>query len=120
METNATKIGKRIRAAREKIHMTQEELSIAIGCSPRHVSVIERGVKSPRLETLIKIINTLRISPDILFQDVIGFDVDSSYDREFSSIVGWLSKEDKAMILRIVTTMSGELYDRKVRSIMEE
>ena len=119
METNGIKIGRRIKAAREKIRMTQEELSIVIECSPHYISAIERGVKSPKLETLIKIINALQLSPDILFQDIIDFAIDSSYDREFSSIVGWLPKEDKAMILRIVTTMSGELYDRRIRNIVE-
>ena len=119
METNGIKIGRRIKATREKIRMTQEELSIVIGCSPHYISAIERGVKSPRLETLIKIINALQLYPDILFQDIIDFAIDSNYDREFSSIVGWLPKEDKAMILRIVTTMSGELYDRRVRNIVE-
>lgn len=120
METNAIKIGRRIRAAREKMNMTQSELSLAIGCSIQHVSVIEHGRKTPKLETLIKIINTLRVPPDIIFQDVIEFNIDSNYDKEFSSVVGWLPKEDKSMILKIVTTISGELYDRKARSIMEE
>lgn len=120
MESNSIKIGRRIKAARQRMNMSQGELSLAIGCSTKHVSAIEHGRKTPRLETIIKIINILQITPDILFQDVIEFNADSNYDREFSSIVGWLSKEDKAMILRIVTTMSGELYNRRIRSIMGE
>lgn len=113
-------IGKRIRAAREEIKMTQEELAAAIGCSDKHVSVIERGVKSPRLGTIIKIINTLHIPPDILFQDVIDFQIDSTYDKEFTSLVGWLSDEDKKMILKVVRLLSGELYDKELRRRLED
>ena len=48
-------IGARIKAAREKAGMTQEDLAAALEMSPTHISVIERGVKSPKLETLVRI-----------------------------------------------------------------
>ena len=43
-------IGSRIKAAREKAGMTQEDLAAALEMSPTHISVIERGVKAPKLE----------------------------------------------------------------------
>ena len=39
-------IGARIKAAREKAGMTQEDLAAALEMSPTHISVIERGVKA--------------------------------------------------------------------------
>ena len=120
MESNAIKIGRAIKTARERLNMTQNDLSTTIGCSSKHISAIERGIKSPRLETIIKIINILHITPNILFQDIIEFDTDFNNDKEFSSIVGWLTEEDRDMVLRVVTTISRELYDRRVRNIMEE
>ena len=63
-------IGSRIKAAREKAGMTQEDLAAALEMSPTHISVIERGVKSPKLETLVNIANALNVSSDMLLQDV--------------------------------------------------
>lgn len=110
-----TGIDKRIKIAREEKKITQEELANLIGCSSQHISVIERGIKTPKLDTLIKIMNVLRIPPDILFQDVIEFQIVSAYDKEFSSLVGWLSNDDKKTILKVVKLLSSELYEKKIR-----
>ena len=40
-------IGTRIKAARERVHLTQEQLAEIVDISPTHMSVIERGVKTP-------------------------------------------------------------------------
>ena len=61
-------IGARIKAAREKAGMTQEDLAAALEMSPTHISVIERGVKAPKLETLVNIANTLNVSSDMLLR----------------------------------------------------
>ena len=55
-------IGRRIKLAREKRRLTQEQLAELVFLSPMHVSVIERGVKLPILETLINIANVLKIT----------------------------------------------------------
>ena len=65
-------IGKRIKSAREKKGLTQEQLAEQVNLSPMHISVIERGNKLPRLETLINIANVLDVSADILLQDVVN------------------------------------------------
>lgn len=64
-------IGKRIKAAREAAGMTQEELAEVLDMSTTHISVLERGVKPPKLETLIRIANVLQVSADALLQDVV-------------------------------------------------
>ena len=50
-------IGARIKAARERVHLTQEQLAEIVDISPTHMSVIERGVKTPKLDTFIRIAN---------------------------------------------------------------
>ena len=65
-------IGRRIKVARERKGLTQEELAEEVDLSPMHVSVIERGVKLPKLETLINIANALDVSADVLLQDVVN------------------------------------------------
>ena len=45
-----TAVGKRIKAARELAGFTQEELAAILGMSPTHISVLERGIKPPKLD----------------------------------------------------------------------
>ena len=64
-------IGSRIKVARERKHLTQEDLAAIVDLSPTHISVIERGVKPPKLATLVAIANALDVSADTLLQDVV-------------------------------------------------
>ena len=64
-------IGSRIKIARERKHFTQEDLAAIVNLSPTHISVIERGVKPPKLATLVAIANALDVSADTLLQDVV-------------------------------------------------
>ena len=63
-------VGKRIKQARERCGMTQEELAEKIDISASHMSVAERGKKGLKLETLVNIANALEVSPSELLQDV--------------------------------------------------
>ena len=68
---DARAVGQRIRAAREKKGLTQEELAALVDISPTHVSVIERGTKIPRMDTFVAIANVLEVSADSLLVDVV-------------------------------------------------
>lgn len=46
-------VGNRIKEAREQAHLTQEDLAEIVDTSPTHMSVIERGAKTPRLDTSV-------------------------------------------------------------------
>ena len=65
-------LGKRIKAARERVGMTQEDLAAAVDYSVDHVSVVERGVKPPKLEKLVVIANVLNVGTDELLQDSLN------------------------------------------------
>ena len=65
-------LGKRIKAARERVGMTQEDLAAAVDYSVDHVSVVERGVKPPKLEKLVAIANVLNAGTDELLQDSLN------------------------------------------------
>ena len=67
-----TVIGQRIKVAREAARITQEELGRAVGCTAKHIGAIERGIKTPRLDTFIIIANTTGVSADYLLQDLLG------------------------------------------------
>ena len=95
---NQTAIGRRIKAAREKKKLTQEQLAELVDLSPMHVSVIERGVKLPKLETLINIANVLDVSADVLLQDVVNNQT-KLYASEASVLINQLTGEDQRRVL---------------------
>lgn len=64
-------IGRRIKIAREAKKLTQEQLAEAVELSPMHISVLERGQKPPKLETMVRLANILGVSGDYLLQDIV-------------------------------------------------
>ena len=94
-------IGRRIKAARERKGLTQEELSEEVDLSPMHVSVIERGVKLPKLETLINIANALDVSADVLLQDVVNNQT-KLCASEASELILQLRREDQRRALAVL------------------
>ena len=95
---NQKAIGRRIKAAREKRQLTQEQLAELVDLSTMHVSVIERGVKLPKLETLINIANILDVSTDVLLQDVINNRAEI-FSSEASTLINQLPREDQRRVL---------------------
>lgn len=102
MDTRA--IGARIKAARERAGMTQEELAEAADLSPMHVSAIERGVKTPRLDTFVNISNVLQVSPDTLLQDVAERASDGTAS-ELSIAIAKRPNEEQRRILNAVRAL---------------
>ena len=98
-------IGARIKAARERAGMTQEDLAAALEMSPTHISVIERGVKSPKLETLVNIANALKVSSDTLLQDVVTHSSDG-IASELSVAISKLPKKDQERMLNAVRALT--------------
>ena len=95
---NQKAIGRRIKAAREKKQLTQEQLAELVDLSTMHISVIERGVKLPKLETLINIANVLDVSADVLLQDVINNRAEI-FSSEASALMNKLPQEDQQRVL---------------------
>ena len=60
---NVKVIGKIIKKMRENKGLTQEVLSGLAGLDRTHYSKIERGLRSPTIETLFKIADALDIEP---------------------------------------------------------
>jgi transcriptional regulator with XRE-family HTH domain len=62
--------GKIIRRHRINKKLTQEQLSGLAGLDRTHYSKIERGLRSPNLETLFKIAYALDILPHVLIKAI--------------------------------------------------
>lgn len=95
-----TTIGKRIKWARENACLTQEELAELICCSPQHISVIERGIKTPRLDTFIAIANATHTSADYLLGDLL--EQDYELDRRLSLTISSMPAEIQTRIMQII------------------
>lgn len=98
-------IGARIKAARERVHLTQEQLAEIIDISPTHMSVIERGVKTPKLDTFVRIANALGVSTDALLQDVV-VPVNDSIVTELSVRIGRMPQKDQERILNAIRALT--------------
>lgn len=66
MNIDYLSIGQRIRKFRERLHLTQAELSEKSGIAPSNISHIERGATKASLPTLIMIANSLNVTLDEL------------------------------------------------------
>lgn len=97
-------VGKRIKEYRLKIGLTQEQLAEKLNISTNHLSAVERGVYSVKLDLLVRMANIFGCSADELLEDVLEY----SYYRRSSEIARRLesvSYEKRTMILDVMETM---------------
>ena len=104
---DAKMIGRRIQIVRKERGLTQEQLSQAVGLSPNYLSNIETGLKTPKLETFIEIVNALHCDANTLLADV----VDSTVTQESSQVSKALSElpvTEQRRIMKIVEMLVTE------------
>lgn len=94
-------IGKVCQQYRLKNNLTQNQVAELTGLEPRHISQIERGLSKGSIDTLLKLCNAYRITPDVILYDLLDDEVKSFvyiYDEKFKK----LSKRDKESILYFI------------------
>lgn len=104
---NLKAIGTRIKEAREAKGLTQEQLAEIVGLSSTHISVIERGVKAPKLETFIEIANALDVTSDSLLLDVLDNSLQITA-TELSEQIKRLPPKEQRKILKAVRALVEE------------
>lgn len=65
-------IGDRIKEARKKQKLTQEQLAELLDISVEFVGQIERGLKLPSMHVFIKLIEALNVSADYLLRGSVS------------------------------------------------
>ena len=98
-------VGARIKEAREKSGLTQEDLAAELDMSPTHISVLERGRKAPKLETLVNIANALHVSTDMLLQDVVVCATDG-LASELSVAIAKLAPKEQERIIKAIQALT--------------
>ncbi|MCE9621856.1 MAG: helix-turn-helix domain-containing protein [Actinomycetia bacterium] len=66
----AAEFGKRVRAARENVGLTQESLAERIGSHRTFPGAIERGEVGPTLTSIIRLAAALEVDPSVLVRGI--------------------------------------------------
>ena len=98
-------IGSRIREARKKKNLSQEEVGNLLGVSKVSVCGYERGTRTPTMENFLQLLEILDLEPDY----VLGRDktVVSETNRDYKIL---MAEDDLKIILEI--KRNRELYNK--------
>lgn len=110
--TESQLIGSRIREARINRHMSQADLAVTANISLPHISNIEKGKTSMKLESFIRIIEALQVSADSMLRPDIP-EVRSLYQSEFDELLADCSPKELDSILRIVRELKSTMLKRE-------
>lgn len=97
--TSSQSIGEKIRLARLKKGLSQEQLALHAGVNPSYLGQIERGVKNPTMNILEKIARGLDLTMERLILSVDGVAA-SSENKAVLSIL--TSDEIKRLIAEVI------------------
>lgn len=90
-------LGARIQFHRAQANITQAELAEIIGCTSQHISAIERGIKTPKLETFAEICMALNVPPNLLLCDW-ATDLDEMWEAEVAIALQVLTPQLRARV----------------------
>ena len=65
------RVGRRFKEARENLGMTQHQLARMLGKGSNYIATIERGASFPEYDNLVRLLNILKASPDVILCDVL-------------------------------------------------
>ena len=107
MNVDYKKLGYRLKIAREKKKLTQEELAEKTGVTNNYISNIERNKSIPSLETVVKICNVLDITPDYLVLDSLYSSTGYLHD-EISELLQQCSPKTIRLISKVIKAIVEE------------
>lgn len=86
---------------RKERGLTQEQLAQMVDLSPNYLSNVETGLKTPKLETLIEIMNALKCDANALLADVVDATT-IEQSGNISKVLASLPLKEQRKIMRIV------------------
>ena len=95
-------IGKRVREARLRKKMTQDDLASSVGISASYASAIENGASKVALPTLIQLAKVLDTTVDTLLYDVTPATT-YKYDRDAKILLEDCSDSEREYLLELLT-----------------
>ena len=100
---NSMAFGKRLAYYRKKANMTQEALALEAELSQKHISEIERGVKTPTITTLERLAEALGISVAHLCSEI---EAEDEYANIVSAIIASVSDEKRQEFIEVITKIA--------------
>jgi transcriptional regulator with XRE-family HTH domain len=73
--THSHALGLAIRRRRRARDITQEALAASAGVSSNHLGEIERGLRDPRMSTVVRLVEALDLSPhelSVFWEEALG------------------------------------------------
>lgn len=98
-------LGNRIRTTRMAMGLTQDDLAAKTGISTKHLSVLERGLKEPRLSTFLELSNALRMTPN----EMLASNGDNSFAESLAYKIARIPPEKQEKASRIIDALIEEL-----------
>ena len=93
--------GKILREFRDKSGLTQEQLSEKLGISLKYISRIENGNNGIKTQTLIKYMDILGITPNLLYKNLLT-NPEIKNNIELTEKISSLSNEKNEFISSII------------------
>ena len=106
MELDYKAIGRRIKIARIRTGLTQEELADRVGISPTHISNVETGSTRVSLTSLVHLANELGVTMDDLLCENLE-KARAQLEKDLSDILEDCDERE----IRIIRDMAGALKD---------
>ena len=94
-------LGKRIRAERQKLNLTQEKLGYDVGITTAYIGQIERGERSPALDKLVMIAKRLGVTVDYILSDSV-FSEESMADNLMIQLFDNRTEDEKILAVNMV------------------
>lgn len=104
---DAQKAGRRIQEMRKSRGLTQAELSQMVDLSPKYISNVECGFKTPKLNTFVSIANALQCDANLLLSDVLDVTTGQESGLISKKLLA-LPVEEQRRILHILDVMIDE------------
>ena len=98
-------IGKKIRARRKALDITQEQVAEYLDVNPSHISNIETGRAHPSLVALVNIANCLRCSIDVFIDGEYSFNKDLGIEEMIISKLNLSDNDTKEKIFQIINIL---------------
>lgn len=104
--SNKFEFGKHLRELRFQKGLSQEELAFECDMQPSHIGQLERGLKNPTLDTLVKIANGLKITLPELVDLTINFEKseENTTVNRINAYLSALSIKEQEQVLAIIKT----------------
>ncbi len=107
-------LGRRIREARIKKKLTQENVADEIDVTPTYISSIENGKTKTSLQTLIKLAGLLDTSLDYLVYDNVPYMIEQ-YDLDAKAILQSCTEKERQVILDMMAELKRSLTEHHMK-----